>query len=278
MPVLYATDAVLLATYVKEHCDTPDGRDSLGELVRRHLDFVFGVARRAVRDPAMAEDVTQAVFLILARKAHTIRHAEHLGSWLFQTTRYTAANAIKMAARRSRHEKLAARQEGAGMQIVAEQSELVYQLDDALAELPQAEREVILLRFFRGQEYGEIADHLALTEPAARKRFSRGVERLREILGRRNAVSVGAVVAAITLAGAERASAALEHQIVPAVQAGAGSEPAMTLASMAQETRSMVLMTALAFCFAAVVAGVAVNYLHVPGGPAVHEPATASAK
>src|SRR5262245_19665661 len=118
--VLEVDDAALLDRYVKEQCVTSTGRDALGELCRRHMDFVFGVARRAVRDPGMAEDVTQAVFLILARKAHTIRHAEHLGSWLFQTTRYTAANAIKMAARRTRHEKKAARLEGAGMQSIAE--------------------------------------------------------------------------------------------------------------------------------------------------------------
>ena len=278
MPVLYATDAVLLATYVKEGCETPDGRDALGELVRRHLDFVFGVARRAVRDAAMAEDVSQAVFLILARKAHTIRHAEHLGSWLFQTTRYTAANAIKMAARRSRHEKLAARQEGAGMPHIAEQSELVYQLDDALSELPQPEREVILLRFFRGQEYTEIADHLSVSEPAARKRLSRGVERLREILSRRNSIAVSAVVALITLAGAERASAAMEEQVVSAATTGVGTEPAMSLASMGHETRSMLLMTAIAFLFAALLASAVVSHITFPAAPSAHEPATASAK
>ena len=150
------------------------------------------------------------------------------------------------------------------MPNIAEQSELVYQLDDALAELPQAEREVILLRFFRGQEYGEIADTLSLSEPAARKRLSRGVERLREILGRRNAVTAGAVVAVITMAGAERASAAFAGQIIPAVTAGTGTPSAVTLATMSDQTRGMLLMSILAAVFIAIVATATVTYFNVP--------------
>jgi RNA polymerase sigma factor (sigma-70 family) len=256
MPVLVEDDAALLARYVRERNDTSTGREALGELCRRHLDMVYGVARRAVRDPGMADDVSQAVFLILAKKAHTIRHAEHLGSWLFQTTRYTAANAIKMAARRNKHEKKAARKEGAGMNMIAEQSNLVDQLDEALAELPQGEREVILLRFFRGAEYGEIADSLALSEPAARKRLSRGVERLREILGRRGAVTAGAVTAAISIAGAEKASAALATQVVGVVSGGTAPPTVATLVAMGDKKAATAGLIVVALLLLAMVAAI----------------------
>src|SRR5262245_10398878 len=104
-PLAPNDDASLLALYARHGCDSEQGRAALGEIVRRHVDFVFGVARRAVRDPGMAEDVTQAVFLILSRKAHEIRQPHRLASWLFKATRYTAANARKMAARRDYYER-----------------------------------------------------------------------------------------------------------------------------------------------------------------------------
>jgi len=109
----------------------------LGEIVRRHVDFVFGVARRTVRDPALAEDVTQAVFLILARKANEIHQPHRLSSWLFKATRYTAANAMKMAARRTYYERQASRREESEMNPAVIPS-CPHDLNDALASLPAA--------------------------------------------------------------------------------------------------------------------------------------------
>src|SRR5688572_25284388 len=77
-------------------------------LVREHIDLVYSAARRQTRDPHLADDVTQAVFLILSKKAKTIRDAVLLPGWLVRTTRYAAFNAVRMAERRRRHEAQAA--------------------------------------------------------------------------------------------------------------------------------------------------------------------------
>src|SRR5213594_4431516 len=82
-----------------------NGSDSAFEtLVKRHVDFVYCAALRQVRDPSLAEDVSQAVFLLLARKARHFRSSVVLVSWLFRTTHYIAARALRSEYHRQRRE------------------------------------------------------------------------------------------------------------------------------------------------------------------------------
>src|SRR3954463_8069469 len=78
------------------------------EIVGGHVDLVYSVCRRQVRDAHLAEDATQAVFVILAKKARTIRANTSLIGWLHHTARYVSANAVRVAANRRRHEMEAA--------------------------------------------------------------------------------------------------------------------------------------------------------------------------
>src|SRR5271170_4886983 len=85
-------------------------RSALDQLIREHVDFVYATAARQLGDAHLAEDVTQAVFIVLARRAKSIKREAALPGWLFKTTRYAALNAIKMEQRRRKHEQAAAAQ------------------------------------------------------------------------------------------------------------------------------------------------------------------------
>ena len=66
-------------------------------MTERYVNLVYSSARRQVGDSHMAEEITQAVFIVLARKADTIRRGTILSAWLIRTTHYTAANALKQS-------------------------------------------------------------------------------------------------------------------------------------------------------------------------------------
>src|SRR3954469_14646450 len=98
-------DSQLLARYV-EHVD----QAAFAALARRHAGLVYSAARRQLRDADLAHDVTQVVFLVLAKKAATIRPSTVLSAWLLKATRYTASNMSKSEFRRRRREQEAASQ------------------------------------------------------------------------------------------------------------------------------------------------------------------------
>src|SRR5882757_6871385 len=119
-------------------------------LVRRHVDFVYTVALRELHgDAATAEDVTQAVFLVLARKSGTIRRGSSLPAWLHQTTRYAVANVRKMQARRTKHEQAASQPEAAMPAAANEADPLLPLLDEAIAALPAKDRAAIISRYLQ---------------------------------------------------------------------------------------------------------------------------------
>ncbi len=97
------TDYELLHQYARD-----SSQDAFAALVHRHIDWVHSVCRRQVRDPALAEDVTQAVFAALARKAATFSESVSISGWLFTTARYASASALKIERRRRLHEREAA--------------------------------------------------------------------------------------------------------------------------------------------------------------------------
>src|SRR5438309_1593683 len=126
---------------------------ALDALVRRHSAMVYATACRELSgDTHLAEDVTQAVFLVLMRRARHLSKEVVLGGWLFKVTRYAAADARKAAARRARHDREAAvrRNEttpvAAAADVSAVAREIAPLLNDAIASLPRAERDAIVLR------------------------------------------------------------------------------------------------------------------------------------
>jgi RNA polymerase sigma factor (sigma-70 family) len=215
-------DAHLLEQYVQT-----GSHEAFEGLVKRHVNFVHAAAMRHVHDPDVAEDVTQAVFMVLARKAATLRHEAVLSSWLMSTTRYAALSTMKIARRRRHHEKQVAEMT-AGNQTT-ENLELQWQqlqemLDAAMGKLREADRKAILLRFYERKSFAEIGRILGTAEDAARKRVSRAVDQLRTIFGKD-----GEVIPAVALGTllftklAQVAPAELAGKITAAALAPAGA-------------------------------------------------------
>jgi len=262
MAVIQASFSVLddpLVVLAREGLATPGGRDALSRLVRLHTDFVFGVARRAVRgDSALAEDITQAVFLVLAKRAGSVKSQGQLPAWLFQTTRYAAANALRTAARREHYEKSAAR-EKAEVHVADTTSASIdeFKLNDAIANLREAERNAILLRFFSGMDYPQVAQSMGVSEDAARKRVSRGIERLRALLSpsRSNIVPELAVVGLLTSAASEHAPVALVSQLIGAFSSAV---PGVSSSSLAISKGTSMAITMAKLKVAAAVLGAVV--------------------
>lgn len=163
-------------------------------VVQRFLPLVYAAALRRVQgDSHRAEDVTQLVFIALARHAAALSRHPDLAGWLFTTTRFLAAKALRSERRRSFREREVSMSSGplAADSTPGEASPvpLCVLLDDLVADLKPIDRQVILLRFHRGLRLAEIGVHLDATENAVQKRLDRALEQLREKLARRGVTS-----------------------------------------------------------------------------------------
>jgi RNA polymerase sigma factor (sigma-70 family) len=194
-------DSALLRQYAENHSD-----EAFAALVTRHINLVYSVARRHVGDPHQAEEVTQAVFILLANKAAQLRHDKALSSWLFQATRLTASNFVRGETRRHHRE-----QEAHMQSLLNEPGSDVWRqiaplLDTAVADLNEKDRQAIVLRFYEGRNLREVGAVLGASEDAAEKRVNRAVEKLRTFFAKRG-VSVSSTALAVVL-GAHAVQAA----------------------------------------------------------------------
>ena len=180
------TDAQLLRTYAERRSDT-----AFAELVRRHIDLVHSAARRMVGDAHLAEDVTQATFLALAKNAAQLTERAVLAGWLHRTAQNIAAQTVRTdVRRRAREQEAAAMNELLAASPEADWEQIAPHLDAALGDLTEPERDAVLLRYFQRQSARDMAQTLGISDEAAQKRVSRAVDRLREFFAKRG-VTVG---------------------------------------------------------------------------------------
>lgn len=173
------SDHTLLDAFAKRQCQR-----SFARLVERHGAMVYSAALRQVRRRDLADDVTQAVFLLLAQRAGSISSNIVLAAWLHKTCRYVCLNALKMERRRTKHEQQAAtmaREENKA----AGWSSLWPVLDESIEKLSDADRTAIVLRFLEQRSLAEVGRELGVSEDAAGMRVSRALERLRVFFHRR---------------------------------------------------------------------------------------------
>lgn len=174
-------------------------------LVKRHADFIYSAARRRVGSADLADDVTQATFIVLARKAKQIGRRESLSAWLYRVAKYAAIDALRRRSTRQKHERQAARPE-ADMAVTSLAKEIAPHLDAALDRLSPRDREAVLLRFFREQTLEQIGQTQHVAASTVQRRLDSALQRLGLELKRRGvapaALGSGTALAGSTLAGA----------------------------------------------------------------------------
>jgi RNA polymerase sigma factor (sigma-70 family) len=180
---------------------------AFAEIVRRHGPMVLGVARRVLRDAHDAEDVFQATFLVLARKAASVRWHESVAGWLFPVAYRLALKGRACRERRRIQEARGKAMPATESAHRATDGELRELLDDEMSGLPEHYRDVVLLCYLEGKTQAAAAQQLGLSPGEVRGRLERARLRLRQRLARRGlALTATAVSAALT---AQAAPAAL---------------------------------------------------------------------
>lgn len=227
------SDAQLLRDYA-EHRDEAAFR----EIVRRHTDVIYSAALRQVASPDLARDVAQGVFTDLARKAQPLaeslaENASVLG-WLFRSTRYAALNLMRDDRRRQARERHVMEHFNPASETTPEWDAVQPILDEAMADLSDEDRDALLLRFFKNQDFRVIGQSLGVSDDTAQKRVSRALERLRAEFIRR-----GVTTSSIALSTALSANAVA---IAPAGLAGVFSTTAM-LSGAAVQTSAAITIT-----------------------------------
>jgi len=216
----------LLAQFARENSEP-----AFAALVERHVNLVFSTALRSTGSPHAAEEITQAVFIVLARKAGGLGGKIILSGWLYRTTRLTAANFLRTEIRRQRREQEAYMQSLVNEPAAADWGRIAPLLDEALEKLGERDRHALMLRFFENKTLAEVGTALGASEDAAKMRVNRALEKLRKLFARRGVtLSAALIAAAVSANSVSAAPAGLSLSVIAAAQGTAAAGSTLTLA------------------------------------------------
>jgi RNA polymerase sigma factor (sigma-70 family) len=243
------SDAQLLREYAGQKSEP-----AFGEIVHRHADLVYSAALRQMGLPDLAGEIAQRVFIDLARKARSLaggmREDASLAGWLYRATRFAALNLMREERRRHAREKQVMQDLPTPSESPPDWNSVSPLLDEALSALDDQERDALLLRFFKNQDFRAVGAALGVSDDTAQKRVARSLEKLRAMLERRGVTTTTAALsAALASQAVQAAPAGLAAVLVSASLAGAAAEggAALTLLKLMSMTKLQFGLCAIIF-------------------------------
>jgi RNA polymerase sigma factor (sigma-70 family) len=244
------SDAQLLREYAGQKSEP-----AFGEVVRRYADLVYSAALRQMGSPDLAGEIAQRVFIDLARKARplagSLRENASLAGWLYRATRYAALNLLREERRRHARERQVMQDLHSPSESAPDWASVSPLLDEALSSLNDEERDALLLRYFKNQDFRAVGAALGVSDDTAQKRVARSLEKLRGALQRRGVTTTTTALSfALASQAVQAAPAGLTAAWIAASLASATAEVGAALTLI-----KLMSMTKLQFGIGAIIVG-----------------------